>query len=205
MFGQKKTVYYDLIDGERRETADTIVPLIQDRKSINNKLDLALIDFYSTWNNQNPLSSVLRANISFSPFQLRPLLKFFNSAEKRLLIADETGLGKTIEAGMILAELIAKSEKEGCYVILCPAKLKSKWKRELREKFGIKADFARVDDFNEYQKLNGVKIISQDSSRDSDKVNVRPDSIDLLIIDEIHNYIGRTDSQKRRKRALDLQ
>ena len=204
LFGEKKTVYYDLIDGERSETVDTIVPLVQDRKSINNKLDLALIDFYSTWNNQNPLSSVLRANISFSPFQLRPLLKFFNSAEKRLLIADETGLGKTIEAGMILAELIAKSDKEGCYVILCPAKLKSKWKRELKEKFGIKADFARVDDFNEYQKLRGVKIISQDSSRDSEKVDVRLDSIDLLIIDEIHNYIGRTDSQKRRKRALDL-
>ena len=50
----------------------------------------------------------LRANIDFSPFQLRPLLKFFQEAERRLLIADETGLGKTIEAGMILAEVLLK-------------------------------------------------------------------------------------------------
>jgi superfamily II DNA or RNA helicase len=146
----------------------------------------------------------LRANIDFSPFQLRPLLKFFQEAERRLLIADETGLGKTIEAGMILAEVLAESGGSSCIVILCPASVRIKWKRELKQKFGISAYLTNFSKFTEYGVPPGVHIISQGADASAKSITIPKNSLDLLIIDEIHNFIGRNDGQKRRGRALDL-
>ena len=146
----------------------------------------------------------LRANIDFSPFQLRPLLKFFQEAERRLLIADETGLGKTIEAGMILAEVLAESGGSSCIVILCPASVRIKWKRELKQKFGISAFLTNFRKFTEYGVPHGVHIISQGADASAESIKIPKNSLDLLIIDEIHNFIGRNDGQKRRGRALDL-
>jgi ATP-dependent helicase HepA len=58
--------------------------------------------------NQNTLYSYRAQRILFEPYQYRPLIKLLASPDKRLLIADEVGLGKTIEAGLILAELEAR-------------------------------------------------------------------------------------------------
>jgi superfamily II DNA or RNA helicase len=146
----------------------------------------------------------LRANIDFSPFQLRPLLKFFQEAERRLLIADETGLGKTIEAGMILAEVLAEKRNSTCIVILCPASVRRKWKRELKQKFGISAHLSNFKKFNEYGVPPGIHIISQGADASAESITIPKNSLDLLIIDEIHNFIGRTDGQKRRGRAQAL-
>ncbi|SVC75075.1 uncharacterized protein METZ01_LOCUS327929, partial [marine metagenome] len=93
------------------------------------------------------LSLALKANIDFYPFQVRPLLKFHTTAGRRLLIADETGLGKTIEAGMIIAETVA-ANPGGTVVILSPRSVLSKWIAELRRKFGIHAVEGRLHEFD---------------------------------------------------------
>ena len=78
--------------------------------------------------------------IIFNPFQYKPLIKFLSiDSDERLLIADEVGVGKTIESGIILDELIARGELKNNdpVMIVCPSILCRKWKTELRTKFLI--------------------------------------------------------------------
>lgn len=149
------------------------------------------------------LSLALRANIDFHPFQIRPILKYYTTAERRLLIADETGLGKTIEAGMIIVESLA-ANREGTIIILSPASVVSKWIFELRGKFGIRAIRGCMQDFDGKDAGPGVYVVSHGSMPQADFVDVSDDSIDLLVIDEVHRFIGRSAEQKRRGRALCL-
>ncbi len=71
--------------------------------------------------------------------QFKPVVSLMNSAGRGLLIADEVGLGKTIEAGLIWTELRARYDFRRL-LVLCPAVLREKWKRELRTRFGVNAD-----------------------------------------------------------------
>lgn len=86
---------------------------------------------------QHPSSTVLHslnaARIDFVPYQFRPALKIIRSDQPRLLIADGVGVGKTIEAGLILRELQARQEMESV-LIICPKPLvaEQKWQREMR-------------------------------------------------------------------------
>src|SRR5208282_4148268 len=79
-------------------------------------------------------NSFATAKTRFYPYQFKPLLKFLDHPGKRLLIADDVGLGKTIEAGYILRELQARQGVERVLVVV-PARLTSKWKRELSSRF----------------------------------------------------------------------
>lgn len=71
------------------------------------------------------------ARIRFIPFQFKPLLRFLRADRPRLLIADEVGVGKTIEAGLILRELQARQRVQNV-IIVCPKALVSKWRSEMR-------------------------------------------------------------------------
>ena len=89
--------------------------------------------------NNNTISSLKASRTLFRPYQFKPLLKFLNSGNKRILIADEVGLGKTIEAGHIMMELKARGVFHNALVI-CPMSLRAKWTTELNEKFSNDAD-----------------------------------------------------------------
>ncbi len=95
--------------------------------------------------NNNTISSLKASKTLFKAYQFKPLLKFLNSQTRRILIADEVGLGKTIEAGHVLLELKARGEFKTA-LIVCPNSLKIKWQTELSEKFGL--------DFKIYESLN---------------------------------------------------
>ncbi len=71
----------------------------------------------------------------FYPYQFKPLLKFLESRNNRLLIADEVGLGKTIEAGLILTELRHRRPDLARVLIVPPAHLRHKWREEMRRRF----------------------------------------------------------------------
>jgi len=86
--------------------------------------------------NNSTISSLKSSKTLFRAYQFKPLLKFLNSPNRRLLVADEVGLGKTIEAGHIMLELKARKEL-GNVLIVCPKSLQEKWKNELYEKFGL--------------------------------------------------------------------
>lgn len=93
--------------------------------------------------NNSTISSLKASKTIFKPYQFKPLLKFLYSDSRRVLIADEVGLGKTIEAGHIMLELKARGEFRNALVV-CPMALKEKWTTELNEKFGL--DFINIDD-----------------------------------------------------------
>lgn len=86
--------------------------------------------------NISTISSLKASKTLFRPYQFKPLLKFLNSDNKRILVADEVGLGKTIEAGHIMLELKARNEFRNALVV-CPISLQAKWKAELKDKFGL--------------------------------------------------------------------
>lgn len=86
--------------------------------------------------NNSTISSLKASKTLFRAYQFKPLLKYLNSPSRRLLVADEVGLGKTIEAGHIMLELKARRELQNV-LIVCPKSLQEKWKMELQEKFGL--------------------------------------------------------------------
>lgn len=85
--------------------------------------------------NNSTISSLKASKTLFRAYQFKPLLKFLNS-NRRLLVADEVGLGKTIEAGHVMLELKARRELKNV-LIVCPKSLQEKWKAELLDKFGL--------------------------------------------------------------------
>lgn len=71
------------------------------------------------------------ARIQFIPFQFKPVLRLLRSDRPRLLIADDVGVGKTIEAGLILKELTTRQRLDRVLVV-CPKALTVKWRAEMR-------------------------------------------------------------------------
>lgn len=164
-------------------------------------------------NLDNMLYSMNTTNTDFYAYQYKPVLSFLESPNNGLLIADEVGLGKTIEAGLIWTELRARFEYNRI-MVLCPATLKNKWERELKNRFGIKAVQADIrdvkklfkeqikgmmDEFTIIASLEGVRprkgwrddeALKNDASELAryldDLKEVADPFIDLLVIDEAH-------------------
>lgn len=84
-------------------------------------------------------------NTEFYAHQYRPLLTLLDSPVNGLLIADEVGLGKTIEAGLIWTELRARFDMRRLLVV-CPAMLREKWRDELRNRFGVDAQLVKAEE-----------------------------------------------------------
>ena len=86
-----------------------------------------------------PFRSFARIAVEPRPYQLVPLLMALKLDPVRLLIADDVGIGKTIEAGLIARELIDRGEVERL-AVLCPPQLAEQWQVELHDKFHIDAE-----------------------------------------------------------------
>ena len=87
--------------------------------------------------------SMETTNTDFYPYQFKPVLRFLHSPSNALLVADEVGLGKTIEAGLIWTELRSRFDLRRL-LVLCPAVLREKWQRELANKIGVRADIVNA-------------------------------------------------------------
>lgn len=77
-----------------------------------------------------------RAGIRLDPYQLLPLRKALRLPRVNLLIADDVGLGKTVEAGLVLRELLLRRRVDFT-VVLAPAAMTAQWRDELQSKFGL--------------------------------------------------------------------
>lgn len=82
------------------------------------------------------------SGVTVEAYQLEPLRRALASPRTNLLLADDVGLGKTIEAGLVLQELLLRHRARTA-VIVCPPSLSLKWQDEMRDKFGL--DFTIVN------------------------------------------------------------
>ena len=102
----------------------------------------------------NVFYSMEIGNTEFLPHQFKPVLKFIESQRGRLLIADEVGLGKTIESIYIWKELQAREASRRCLVV-CPAMLREKWARDFQIRFNIEATI--VDAAGLLEQIESIK------------------------------------------------
>lgn len=143
----------------------------------------------------------------FYPYQFKPLIKFLDSPKHRLIIADEVGLGKTIEAGLILTELRARQTIQRVLVV-CPANLMGKWRLELKKRFGEEFQILNTQRFNEFLNdyedspqdsvLNG--IISLEAIRKQqilERIEGLAPNLNLVIVDEAHHMRNFGRKQRR--------
>ena len=85
----------------------------------------------------NRFQAPFRAGIKLMAHQLTPLMKALELPRANLFIADDVGLGKTIEAGLVLQELILR-QQAGFVLIVCPASVSLQWRDEMMRRFGLR-------------------------------------------------------------------
>jgi len=143
-----------------------------------------------------PFRSFARLAVEPRPYQLVPLLMALRLDPVRLLIADDVGIGKTIEAGLIARELLDRGEVQRL-AVLCPPHLAEQWQSELAEKFHIEAELVLASTAARLERgtavgqslfdLHPFVIVSTEyikSSRRRDEfVRTCPE---LVIVDEAH-------------------
>ncbi len=144
--------------------------------------------------------------IKFIPFQFRPLARILNAERPRLLIADEVGVGKTIEAGLILKEFEKRDAVQSA-IIICPKELTSKWRNEMKIRFDESFEVLTSDRLQycirelelegmwpvECSKcIVGLELFRRKEIIDRLESVEDPARFDMLIVDEAHHVINPT-------------
>ena len=157
--------------------------------------------------------SLFDASVDLNPHQIEAaLFAIENPLSKGVVLADEVGLGKTIEAGLVLCQYWAERKRK--LLIICPAALRRQWASELLEKFNLPAQVLDAKTFAQQQKegiynpLNNKQIVIMSyhyAAKLEDKLVA--EMWDLVVIDEAHKLRNaHRDSNKMGqalKRALD--
>ena len=144
-----------------------------------------------------------RARIELLPHQLEPAIALARGDGCRVLLADEVGLGKTIQAGLVIAELRARGAADRV-LIVTPAGLREQWAGELSDRFGLQAD---VVDFRAVARRVSalpygvnpwttwpIAIVSVDYVKRADVLPaVAACAWDIVVVDEAHGLAGDSD------------
>jgi superfamily II DNA or RNA helicase len=155
-----------------------------------------------------PFRSFARLGFEPRPYQMVPLLVGLKLDPVRLLIADDVGIGKTIEAALIARELIDRGEVQRL-AVLCPPHLADQWQDELREKFHIDAELVLPGTARSLEKACAVGQSLFDVyphvivSLDFIKTDARRDDFlracpEMVIVDEAHTCAFGAESKGAR-------
>ncbi|WP_394440174.1 SNF2-related protein [Sphingobium naphthae] len=162
---------------------------------------------HSVADDEKLAGALLDAQVDLNPHQVEAALFAFKSPlSKGAILADEVGLGKTIEAGLVLAQKWTEGKRR--ILVISPANLRKQWSQEVEEKFFLPTGILEARNYNKMAKdgvrrpfeQNHIVICSyQFAARHADELMVIP--WDLVVIDEAHrlrnvyrpdNRIGRT-------------
>lgn len=155
---------------------------------------------------RNNLLSPFRSGITIEDYQLDPLVRAINMARVNLLIADDTGLGKTVETGLVIQELLIR-HRARTVLIIAPASDLTNWQREMHEKFGLKFQIIDSEFIKEFRRERGIQanpwtafpylIASMDWIKQGEGFRLLKDALpseityprkfDILVVDEAHN------------------
>ena len=135
--------------------------------------------------------SLLSSTVDINPHQIDAALFAFSSPlSKGVVLADEVGLGKTIEAGLVICQYWATGKRK--ILIVCPASLRKQWEAELLDKFGIPSEILDTRNYNAYQRegknpLSPKRaIICSYNFAAKHKEHILLHAFDLAVIDEAH-------------------
>jgi len=152
--------------------------------------------------------SLLSASVDLNPHQIEAALFALHSPlSKGCILADEVGLGKTIEAGLILCQLWAERKRR--LLVVCPAALRRQWQAELQEKFNLPAeivDAKRARELKREGKDNpferpAVAVVSYNyAAKESAKLRVV--QWDYVVMDEAHKLRNSHQASNRIGSAL---
>ena len=159
-----------------------------------------------------PFRSFGNINVEPRAYQLVPLLMALKLDPIRLLIADDVGIGKTIEAGLIARELIDRGEIKQL-AVLCPPHLCEQWQQELAEKFSIEAEVVRTGTATRLERglrpdesvfeVYPYTVVSLDyiksDRRRSDFLRACPE---LVIVDEAHTCVQPNTTTRHQRYQL---
>ena len=136
--------------------------------------------------------ALMDAQVDLNPHQVEAALFAFKSPlSKGAILADEVGLGKTIEAGILLSQLWAERRKK--LLIICPANLRKQWSQELLDKFFLESTILENKNFKDFKKSGNKNPFEQDkivicsyqfARAKADLMQLV--SWDLAVIDEAH-------------------
>lgn len=101
--------------------------------------------------------SPFRSGIKIEDYQLDPLVRALQTPRTNLLLSDGVGLGKTIEAGLIIQEFIGRNRIQRC-LILCPSSLQLQWQEEMRDKFGLEFKIIDSSSLKEIRRNQGINV-----------------------------------------------
>ena len=95
------------------------------------------------------------SGVNIEAYQLEPLRRALSSPRANMLLADDVGLGKTIEAGLVVQELLLR-HRARTVIIVCPPSLSLKWQDEMREKFGLEFTIVNSEKLAEVRRSHGL-------------------------------------------------
>lgn len=170
------------------------------------------------------LQAPFRAGIQIKDYQLEPVARALRMPRVALLVADDVGLGKTIEAGLIIEEMILRHRARRVLVV-CPASLTLKWRDEMRDRFGLGFTVLDANALKELRRSHGLQanpfgvyprvIISLPWLRTPrvqrlldevlDASTLHLGFFDLLIVDEAHHCAPPAPAKGRKGYAVDSQ
>lgn len=137
-------------------------------------------------------SALFDAAVDINPHQIEAALFAFKSPlSKGVLLADEVGLGKTIEAGLVLCQYWAERKRR--LLVICPASLRKQWSLELKEKFNLPNIILETKNYSHEKKMGKAMPFEQDcivitsfNFASSKKNDLKSIQWDLVVIDEAH-------------------
>ena len=121
-------------------------------------------------------------------YQVNTALKVLREMRGRAILADEVGLGKTIEAGMVLKELVVRGLARKV-LVLTPASLVTQWQEEMDQKFGLA--FEIMDEFEDWARHDLVISSIDIAKRDVHREEIQRLSYDVVVVDEAHKLKNR--------------
>ena len=168
----------------------------------------ALLSQKSTGGELESLSqSLLSSTVDINPHQIDAALFAFRSPlSKGVVLADEVGLGKTIEAGLVLCQYWSTGKRK--IIVVCPASLRKQWEAELQDKFGIPCEILDTKNYNAYLRegrnpLSAKRvIICSYHFCAKHKGDIMTHGFDLAVMDEAHKM--RNVYRKSARTAADV-
>ena len=178
----------------------------------------------------NAYQAPFRSGANVEAYQLEPLRRALQAPRANLLLADDVGLGKTIEAGLVIQELLLRHRARSV-IVVCPPSLALKWQDEMREKFGLEFVIVNREVMSDVRRSHGLnanpfrlfprvivsmawlptpraqRLLREVYAGVGQRNSARRFAFDVLVVDEAHHVApaSPTGPGQRRGYAIDSQ